>query len=285
MLPNIASHCRRAVLLTRDVGASWEFYRKLFPEWQTVLCAAEPTRPTIAAASDECAEGWYPLFAVDTARFKAIHRGELGAGDHTATAHPDEPGALFCRGPQGLKFAVVDAAREEPAAHQAPFAELPATRGAVTWVDWAVDPGTIREVALFAQDALGLRCTCPLDLGVCEYVTLLNSSGDLANRHKICGVTDRTVVTAKYATATTVPKFCVESKEAVEEAVDIACAHGGEVLLPPLDADGWVSILQGPFGETCGVYARNDAGGWDGVKETTQLTDDVLGCDALTFSV
>jgi predicted enzyme related to lactoylglutathione lyase len=168
----------------------------------------------------------------------------------------------------------------ERANTSAPFPSQPEVEGVVNWTDLLVTKKeNLRKVARLLHEEFGWNVATPLampnDLG--EYITLLNDTGLNHNRHKVCGLLPKGVLLPKLAReaegpfAMSVPFLSVASMLSLQQKCEMIEKNGGEILLPPVKADGDVAIIRDPHGGVVGLYHRTDE--WEEVKPTTVILE------------
>jgi hypothetical protein len=159
----------------------------------------------------------------------------------------------------------------------APFPQQPRIEGVVNWCDVLVEKKeNQRKVAALLNQVFGWNIATPITLpGNGEYITLLNDTGDASNRNKICGMLPKGMLLPKLAAeargpfALAVPFLSCYNKLELEIKCGMAIKHGGELLVPPMNADGDLAVIRDPYGGVVGLYHRTDD--WDVVKPTTVI--------------
>jgi hypothetical protein len=83
--------------------------------------------------------------------------------------------------------------------------------------------------------------------------------------------------------ARSVPFLSCYNRTELEIKCGMAVKHGGELLVPPMTADGDIAIIRDPCGGIVGLYHRTDE--WDRVKPTTVLLrpDEIESAAAMDF--
>ena len=174
---------------------------------------------------------------------------------------------------------VVDEGSTSLSKDVAPFEQGPPFPvGSIPWMDLCVAPGSERATAVACRRAFGWHIADPIILPgeQGDYITLLNNTGKSENKHKMCGILPAHIILRAFydvspKESTPLMFFACDSDAMLKDAVARMPELGGEVHMPPFNADGKVTICRDPAGAFFALYNRSDS--WDGVKSGTKILD------------